>query len=85
MTPTTTWERAVADLTYAEQSADELREQLEVLERRSSTIRRFLSIHEARLDWAERAGVAAEPRFGTAEPVERAALHRYEGKPVAFA
>jgi hypothetical protein len=85
MTPVTTWELAVADLMYAEQSADELREQLETLERRTSTIRRFLSIHDARLGWAERAGVAAEPRFGTAEPTQRAAMRHYEVAHIAVA
>lgn len=59
MTPVTTWELAVADLLYAEQSADELLAQLETLERRTNSIRGFLAIHDARLGWAERAGVAA--------------------------
>ncbi len=80
MTPVSTWELAVADLLYAEQSAHELREQLETLERRTTTIRGFLEIHDARLSWAERAGVTAQPRFGTAESVQRAAERTFESR-----
>lgn len=80
MSPASTWELAVADLNYAEQSVDELREQLEALERRTATIRGFLAIHDARLSWAERAGVAAKPRFGTAEPVQRAADRTFDSR-----